>query len=319
MREQTKPTIGFIGLGTMGAPMARRLLAAGLQVGVYDAFPDALGPFATIAGCEVCATAAAAAKGRDILITMLPTGVQVRHALMEQGSVSALAEGAVVVDMSTIDPDETLAIADTVKRMGRRFVDAPVCRGRKEAESGELLVLAGGAPEDVGRIRPHLDHLCEAFLHVGPVGSGIRLKLVNNYLSMVHMVLAAEGLAFAGRLGIDREVAFDLFSRTPAGKGQLLTNYPRKVLAGDVTPDFPLSMGFKDLSLALKLGGSVGAPLWLGAAARELYGLAGPWGRAQQDCTAMLLLLEDLCRARPADGPEEAVAVQMPAAMRMPA
>jgi 4-hydroxybutyrate dehydrogenase/sulfolactaldehyde 3-reductase len=88
----------------------------------------------------------------------------------------------------------------------------------------------------------------------------------------------------------------DVLSTTSAGRGQLLTNFPRKVLAGDITPDFPLRMGYKDIDQALHLAASVGAPLGLGAYARELYSLAKSWGRSEQDCTAMLLLLEDLAR-----------------------
>ncbi|MEJ2436101.1 MAG: NAD-binding protein, partial [Pseudolabrys sp.] len=111
----------------------------------------------------------------------------------------------------------------------------------------------------------------------------------------------AEALALAAKCGLDRDKVVEVIRGTVAGKGQINTNYPNKVLAGDVTPDFPLRMGLKDISLALDLGAEMGSPLSLGAAAREYFALARSWGRENQDCTAMLLLLEDIARASEAN------------------
>ncbi|MFG5410013.1 NAD-binding protein [Piscinibacter sakaiensis] len=156
--------------------------------------------------------------------------------------------------------------------------------------------MAGGDTEDVARARPLFEALADTIVHVGPRGSGIRLKLVNNYMGMVGMVMTAEALMFAAKLGLDRATVVKVLSTTAAGRGQLNTNYPHKVLAGDVTPDFPLRMGYKDIHLAMNLAASVGAPLGLGGYAREMFALAKSWGREEQDCTAMLLLLEDLAQ-----------------------
>ena len=109
------------------------------------------------------------------------------------------------------------------------------------------------------------------------------------------MVLTAETLMFAGKLGLDRDTTVKVLQNTVAGRGQINVNFPKKVLAGDITPDFPLSLGLKDISLAIELAKTEGVPLFLGGVSRELFSLAKPWGRAQQDCTAMLLLLEDIC------------------------
>jgi 4-hydroxybutyrate dehydrogenase/sulfolactaldehyde 3-reductase len=136
--------------------------------------------------------------------------------------------------------------------------------------------------------------MANEIVHVGPFGSGIRLKLVNNYMSMVGMVLTGEALMFAAKLGLDRATVVKVLSNTTAGRGQLLTNFPGKVLAGDISPDFPMRMGYKDINLAMNLAASVGAPLGLGGYAREMFALAKSWGRQEQDCTAMLLLLEDV-------------------------
>jgi 4-hydroxybutyrate dehydrogenase/sulfolactaldehyde 3-reductase len=202
--------------------------------------------------------------------------------------------GGLVIDMSTGDAAETDALAAEIRALGLRHLDAPVGRTPREAVEGKLLVMAGGDAADVDAARPVFEAMADTIVHVGPSGSGIRLKLVNNYMSMVGMVLTGEALMFAAKLGLDRQTVVEVLSSTVAGRGQLLTNFPRKVLRGDVTPDFPLRMGFKDIDLALRLAATAGAPLGLGAYARELYALAKSWGRAEEDCTAMLLLLEDI-------------------------
>jgi 4-hydroxybutyrate dehydrogenase / sulfolactaldehyde 3-reductase len=296
--------LGFIGLGKMGLPMAHNLGRAGFQLSVFDQSQAAMQAFER-SSVRVCASPLEVAQQADILFTMLPESRHVRAALFgSDGAVEGLDKGALVVDMGTGDPLDTLELAADLAVRGIEFMDAPVCRSPREAVSGELLILAGGTVANLVRVRPAFDALGEQIFHVGGVGAGLRLKLVNNYLAMVQMVVAAEGLMFAAKLGIDRQIAIELFSKTPAGKGQLLTNYPRKVLRGDVTPDFPLSMGLKDLALALKLGAFTGVPLPLGAAARELYALAKPWGRADEDCSAMLLLLEDIARVAHAPVPQ---------------
>ena len=289
--------IGFIGLGVMGAPMARRLAGAGHRVRVYDVSALARDGFRSVAGAEVADSPAAAAQGSDYLFTMLPESRHVRAVLFgEQGAAACLPANALVVEMSTGDAVATLAMAEELAAQGLRLVDAPVGRTPAEAETGKLLVLAGGDEATIAEVTPLLSCLGDEIVHAGPTGSGIRLKLVNNYMSMVSMVMTAETLVMARKLGLDREQVVRVLQGTVAGRGQINVNFPRKVLAGDITPDFPLRLGLKDLSLALELAKSVGAPMALGGAARELFSLAAPWGRAEQDCTAMLLLLEDIAR-----------------------
>jgi len=289
--------IAFLGLGTMGEPMARRLIDAGHALSVFDVSAAARGRFEGL-GCTVAGSAAQAAERAEILIAILPDSDAVESALFgDRGAVAALPPGALVLDMSTGDAAHVHRCAARLAVRGVRTMDVPVARSVREARTGQLLVMAGGDAADFEAALPVLEVLGdpEAIHHVGPLGSAIRLKLINNYLSMVNMVVAAEGLTFARRAGIERDVALRVLQSTPAGKGQLNTNYPRKVLRGDIAPDFPLRMGLKDINLALRLGDQVGAPLYLGAAARQAFALASSWGRQDQDCTAMLLLMQDLC------------------------
>ncbi|MGA8031657.1 MAG: NAD(P)-binding domain-containing protein [Casimicrobiaceae bacterium] len=289
--------IAFIGLGTMGGPMARNLIKAGHELAVFDSSPRALDSFAAL-HCRVAHSPEDAATGAEAVITMLPDSPQVRDALMgSAGACRTLGKGSLIIEMSTIAASASMALARDLAVQGFRMLDAPVGRTPDDAAAGTLLIIVGGAGPDVAEARPIFECLADSIVHAGPQGHGIKLKLVNNYMSTVGTLLTAEALTLAKKAGLDRDVAVKVMSSTTAGRGQLVVNYPKKVLAGDVNPDFPMRMAHKDISHALSLGSEVGSPLLLGAIAREMLALAEPWGRADQDWTAMLLLLEDLSRA----------------------
>jgi len=158
-----------------------------------------------------------------------------------------------VIEMSTGDPLETDRLAADLAALGLRCMDAPVGRTPRHAAEGKALIMAGGSAADLAQARPLFEAMADEIVHVGPLGSAIRLKLVNNNMSMVSMVLTGEALMFAAKLGLDRATVVKVLSNTTAGRGQLLTNFPHKVLAGDITPDFPLRMGHKDIHLAMNL------------------------------------------------------------------
>lgn len=289
--------VAFIGLGVMGRPMASNVLAGGHEVTAYDVSPRACETLAG-AGAKIAANPAEAARAAQAVITVLPDGPAVREALLgPDGACATLPAGGLVIDMSTIASTDSQAIAAAVLARGHRFVDAPVGRTPRHAERGELLVMAGGTADDIAAARPLFDCMADTVEHIGPLGHGIRLKLVNNYVSMIGHLLIAEALTLARKAGIDRDKAVRVMSTTAAGRGQLNYNYPKKVLAGDISPDFPIRFGLKDLALGLGLGSEVNSPLALGAVAREFFTLGIAQGRGDQDCTAMLLLLEDLARA----------------------
>ncbi len=300
--SRARPRIAFLGLGVMGGALMRNLVKHGFEVAGYDVVPAALDRLAAVA-FRRATSPADAARGAQIVITMLPTSAHVRDALFgPDGAAAALQPGALVIEMSTGDAMETDRIGAALAGMNLRCMDAPVGRTPREAAEGKALIMAGAESSDLADARPVLEAMANEIVHVGPFGSGIRLKLVNNYMGMVGMVLTGEALMFAAKLGLDRDIVVKAMSTTAAGRGQLNTNFPRKVLAGDITPDFPLRMGFKDINLAMNLAASVGAPLGLGGYAREMFALAKSWGREEQDCTAMLLLLEDIAHVDRGDG-----------------
>jgi 4-hydroxybutyrate dehydrogenase / sulfolactaldehyde 3-reductase len=293
--------IAFVGLGTMGAAMMPNLIRCGFRVAGYDIAPGAMQRVRN-SGVRAASSALDAARDCKVVITMLPTSADVRDALFgPTGAVYSLAPGALVLEMSTGDATETDQIAADLAARGIRCVDAPVGRTPREAAEGKALIMAGGTKTDFDEALPIFNAMATEVIHVGAFGSGIRLKLVNNYMSMVTMVLTAEALMFGAKLGLDRATVVKVLSNTTAGRGQLLTNFPKKVLAGDVSPDFPLRMGYKDITLAMTLAASVGAPLGLGGYAQQMFALAKSWNRQEQDCTAMLLLMEDLARVTRGD------------------
>lgn len=290
----TKETIGFIGLGTMGNPMARHIAAAGYRVLGYDIDHKKAEEFAE-AGGIFCRHIAEACDNAGLIITMLPRDEHVQEALLgASGVVARAAPNTLIVEMSTILPRTSLAIAAQVKQAGLRMMDAPVGRTPADARAGKLLVMAGGDKADFDQATPIFNTFADKILYMGDAGNGIRMKVINNYMSMVSMVLTAETLTMARKTGIPTSAAVEVLQNTVAGRGQINTNFPKKVLSGDITPDFPLSLGYKDLSLGLNLGHELGAPLFLGASALELFGMAPVLGRADQDCTAMLMILEHL-------------------------
>lgn len=294
--------VGFIGLGIMGAPMALRLAEAGHQLSVFDISATALRRFENKANCKIGGSPADVAHLADYVITMLPETAHVKDALFgPKGAAAQMTPGAMVIEMSTGDATAYASIGRKLAERQLRMIDAPVGRTPQDAASGTLLVIAGGSVDDLSDARPILDAMADEIVHAGPLGSGIKTKLVNNYMSMVGMVMTAEALAFSERLELDIQKTVHVIRSTAAGRGQINVNFPNKVLKGDVTPDFPLRLGLKDISLALELAKSVGAPVGLGAVSQQLFALAKSWGRSEQDCTAMLLLLQDIAGGHQSD------------------
>lgn len=288
--------VAFLGLGTMGRPMALNLIRKGHDVAVYDVVAASRARFEG-ERCRIAGSPQEAAQRAEVVITMLPSSHEVRDVLFgTSGAAVSMPAGTLFIDMSTGSAADSLALNKDLDARGIRMLDAPVGRTPADAERGALMVIVGGREEDVATARPLFEAVADTIHYMGPAGSGIRTKLVNNYMSMVGMLLVAEALTLAAKCGLDRNRVVQVLSGTTAGRGQLNVNYPKKVLAGDITPDFPLRMGLKDIGLALELGAEMGAPLSLGSTAREYFALARSWGRENQDCTAMLLLLEDIAR-----------------------
>lgn len=287
-------TIGMIGLGTMGMPMAGRLLQHGFTVRGTDIDAQRLGSLEAMGGFP-CRNIAEVCNGSDVIITMLPRDQHVRAVMLDAGGVvEHAAAGTMLLEMSTVSQTTSIMLHAHLAEAGIRVLDAPVGGTPDDARAGTLLVMVGGDARDFQEATPILGALSESHVHLGPAGSGIRMKIANNYMTMVSMVLAAETLTLAEKAGIDVMKATKVLQKTVAGRGQINVNIPRKVLAGDIHPDFPIDMACKDLSLALALGDHLRVSLHLGEAALTLFEDAQHQGRGPQDYSAMFLALEQM-------------------------
>lgn len=291
-RQAAPPiSVAFIGLGVMGLPMAANLARGGHSVRGYDASPAAVEAASKFA-IATASSIADAVGDADAVVTMLPNGAVVDEVVRgENGIAARMRDDALYIDMSTIAPHETDAIAKLFAIRGIAMVDAPVARSSKEAWEGKLLVMVGGDATAVARAKPLLDLMADAVMECGALGSGIRMKLVNNYMSLTINVVTAEALAMAERSGVSRDIAYGVMSRTVAGKGHLTTTYPAKAFKGDLEPGFMIDLARKDLGLILAMANAVNIPGETAGAALRVYDRASQNGRGQQDHTAIY----DMC------------------------
>ncbi|EJY1764038.1 sulfolactaldehyde 3-reductase [Klebsiella oxytoca] len=281
-------TIAFLGLGQMGSPMANNLLQKGHAIRVYDVNQQAVNEIVQN-GAKASITPAQAAEGADFVITMLPNGDIVRHVLLGKEGVSeTLSRDALVIDMSTIHPLQTQVLINDMKEKGLSMMDAPVGRTSLNAIDGTLLILAGGTSEQIERARPILMCMGNELVEAGGPGMGIRLKLINNYMSIALNALSAEAAVLCESLDLNLDIAIKVMSGTAAGKGHFTTTWPGKVLKGDLSPAFMVDLALKDLRIAVDVAQQTGAPLNMGIAAESYYSSASESGRGRQDWSALL-------------------------------
>lgn len=280
--------IAFIGLGQMGSPMASNLIKQGYRLKVYDISPAAIQALVT-KGAAAAASPADAAAEADFVITMLPNGDLVDAVLFgKQGVCDTLRPETLVIDMSTIHPLQTDRLIGEMSAKGFSMMDVPVGRTSDHAVVGTLLLLAGGTAEQIERATPVLMSMGSELINAGGPGMGIRVKLINNYMSIALNALSAEAAVLCEALGLSFEVALKVMSGTPAGKGHFTTSWPNKVLKGDLSPAFMIDLAHKDLGIALDVANQLHVPMPLGAASREVYNQARAAGRGREDWSAIL-------------------------------
>ncbi len=285
--------IGFVGLGTMGGPMARNILRGGHAVRGFD-----MNPAAVAAHVEAGGTAAAspqdAAEGADIVITMLPDGPDVERAVLgENGVLAGLKPDAVYIDMSTIDPAVTRRVGEAVAARGALMVDSPVGKTADHAIAGTLTLMVGGEPEVIARVRPILDLMGRDFFHCGPLGMGEAMKLTNNFLAATLMAASVEALVTGTKAGLSLDLMMDVMRTTMAWNNQLGVSLPKKALAGDFSLGFMVKLAQKDQRLAVGMAEALGSRTPVGRAALDSLAEAAARGLAELDVSALMKLRED--------------------------
>jgi 4-hydroxybutyrate dehydrogenase / sulfolactaldehyde 3-reductase len=288
--------IGFIGLGTMGGPMAANVLRRGFKVFGYDVDGSACKKLEAV-GMATCASPAEAARQAEIVVTMLPTEVEVEAACLGPGGVVEGARpGLLLVEMSTIDPDASRSIAGRLRERGIDMIDAPVARGSKEAELGKLLIFVGGTEQQLERARALLECMGEIILHIGPQGQALVAKLVNNLLGLGTLAVVAEAFAIGRQGGVSLETMIKVATSTAATNGYVASVLQKKVWRGDTSPGFKIDLAHKDIGLALNWANRARLPVPMAALIRERYSQARAQGWGGEDCTAIVNLVKDLGR-----------------------
>jgi 3-hydroxyisobutyrate dehydrogenase len=290
MTSAPLPAVAFLGLGNMGAPMAKKLALAGSTLRVWNRSHGRVEAFlAAVDSLRVRAdpTPRACVKGADVVVTMLSD----RHALEEvlageDGVLAGLEPGAVVVDMSTIGRAAALAIASAVEAVGGRFVDAPVSGTVRPAERGELIALAGARDEDLAYVMPVLSLMCKRVLHAGPVGQGSALKVVLNGVGVHHLVALTSMLVLGERAKIPRATLLEAFT-TGAFASPAYVGKKEKLLRRDYGTEFSLELAAKDAELNLELQRETGLTLAVHAEIRRELDEAIREGLGDEDLFAM--------------------------------
>ncbi len=290
--------VGFIGLGIMGSRMAANLARAGHELTVFNRTRERADAWAAEHGGAVAATPAEVGAESEVVVTMVVDGAQVEQLLLgDDGAARGARAGTLFADMSTIAPAQARAIAAALAELGMGFVDAPVTGSAPRAEDGTLTIMAGGAAEDVERARPLLETMGRLVLHVGGVGQGQMLKLVNNAVAATNAAVLAQALVVARATGVDLEALVEVM-RAGSGGSAMLDLKAEPMLRHDFSTLFKLEHMLKDVGLCLEAGRDAGVPFPAAAATREALVAAIGRGHADDDFAAMLEVFEGLAGVR---------------------
>jgi 2-hydroxy-3-oxopropionate reductase len=286
-------TVGFIGLGIMGSPMARNLVKAGYDVIGYN---RSKGPVERLVahGGRAAGSAAAAVRDASAVITMLPDSPDVEAVAYGPGGIFAnAAPGTLFADMSTIRPDVATRLAASGAETGIQVLDAPVSGGEQGAVDGALSIMVGGSPEAFEAARPMLDVLGKTVVHVGPAGAGQTVKAANQLIVAGTIELVAEAIVFLRRHGVDTEAAVRVLAGGLAGNA-ILDRKAAGMLAGAFEPGFRIDLHHKDLGIVTAAAREAGVAIPLGTAVAQLMGAMRAQGHGGLDHSALLLLVEQL-------------------------
>jgi 3-hydroxyisobutyrate dehydrogenase len=289
--------IGFVGLGHMGLPMAQNLLKAGHQVDGVDVNAAAVEKLRE-AGGGLAETAKNAAARAEIVITMLPSGKEVREVYLgPDGIIESANEGTLLIDSSTIDVETARAVAVAAEAKGLLMLDAPVSGGVAGAQGGTLTFMVGGSERAFERAKPILDAMGKTIVHAGGPGNGQAAKICNNMILGVSMIAVSEAFLLAEKLGLEAQKLFDISSKS-SGQCWSMTSYcpvpgpvPNSPANRDYAPGFTAAMMLKDLKLSQEAAKSAGAITPLGAGATAVYERFVAGGEAGRDFSGIIRYL----------------------------
>ena len=287
-------TVGFIGLGTMGGPMATNLARAGVALVAYDAAPAATAALAREAGVQIANSPGDVASRVDVLFTALPNDAIVREVYVgRDGVASAGHSGLVTCDCSTVSPELTIELQKKLAANGVTHMDTPMLGSQPQAVSGEIFFIVGGDRSKVDVITPYLDIMGRLHMYVGGPGAGNRIKLMHNGLVAVTAVAVAEALGVAVSSGVDPYVFYEVVKN---GGGMAYSTYfdrrVKRMLDGDFSPTFTAELMRKDAMLALAQAKALGVPMPILEETKRTYDEAVDSGWAREDLSAVTHVIE---------------------------
>jgi 3-hydroxyisobutyrate dehydrogenase len=293
-----RESVGFLGLGIMGSRMAANVARAGFPLSVWTHTPGKAERWASERGATAFATPAEVAAHSDILVSMVVDGAQVAEVLLgEHGAIDAARRGLLCVDMSTIGPLDARRIAAALHERGVAMLDAPVTGSSPRAEDGSLTIMVGGEPADFERARPLLEAMGQLIVHVGELGQGQMVKLINNSLGAANAAAVAEALLLARAAGVDLDALVEVTS-TGSGASAQLQMKSAPMRAHDYTTLFKTAHMLKDVRLCLQEAESAGVPFPAAAHARDLLSAAMGRGYGEQDYASLIEAVEGLAGRR---------------------
>ena len=288
--------VGFVGLGSMGLPMAKNLVARGFEVRGFDVRPAAMDRLGEMGGTRA-PTLAAAAEGADVLVLMVVNAAQAEAILFAGGALDALPQNAVVALMATCPPGAVEAIAARVAAAGRRFVDAPVSGGVVGAELATLTIMAAGARDAFETAKSVLDAIGDKVFHVGEhPGQGAMVKTVNQLLCGVHIAVIAEAFSLAGKVGVDLDVMLEILKGSSASSWMLRDRGPR-MLQDEPPVTSAVDIFVKDLGIVLEAGRDSKAALPLAALAHQMFLAVSGQGFGEADDSQVIRAYRTLNKA----------------------
>ncbi|HEY8474335.1 MAG TPA: NAD(P)-dependent oxidoreductase [Natronosporangium sp.] len=287
----TRTPLAVIGLGNMGGAVAANLADRGYQVAGFDP-DDRARQRAAEAGVRPAGTIAEAVAGAGIVVTCLPNGEVVRTAwLADDGVVASAKPGTSLVELSTIGQSDMLAVARPATETGLRVLDCAVSGSPAQARNGELTLIVGAADDDLAAVTPVLRDIGSTLQHVGAVGMGKVVKLVNNLMAMGNVLVAAEAFQIGVAAGMDPQRLYEVLANSGGRSHHFVNRFP-KAIAGDFRPGFTIALGEKDLTLGLELARAVGVPAPTAATVRAMYGAAIAEGLGADDIVGLLRMYQ---------------------------
>ncbi len=290
-----KRRIGFIGLGIMGSRMAKTLLRAGYALDVFDIDRGKVDEL-TAAGARGGDSPRDVARTADVVFSSLPFPATVKSVYLgPDGVLEGVRPGAILVDMSTVDPETTRAVSAAAGARNVRYLDAPVSGGYREAESGKLVIIVGGDRGAFEEVKDVLAVLGSTIHYAGPSGSGNIVKLVNNVMSMGNVLVAAEAFVLGVKSGMDGQTLFDIL-RTSAGRSYHFEKRFPNILARNFEPGFTVDLARKDLGLAVDMARSQDVAVPAMSLLHQLYNASSALGDGGNDFASIVKLFESWAR-----------------------